>query len=298
MIARQALLQAISMTTGASHYVVQFECDECVSVPCKLILNPPVPSVGDECCVEWSGEEYTAKVLVMGDEQQARNAECEYLKALDHTSESEHQPPAKKWRLLKNEKPTASKPKNKSAQKKTKSVATKAKKGKNTDFVLDLGSPAKNQGSEKDLHVSQSKKHQAGEAQTSEEQDGEAQTNEEQGGQAQTSEEQAGEAQTSEKQAGDAQTREEQGGEAQTSEEQSGQAQMSEKQAGEAQTSEEQDGQAQIREEQGGQAQTNKEQGCQAQTTKVQARQPQRREQPKLDGNSLPPNLFPGTHYQ
>ena len=118
-----ARLQATSETTGASHYVVKFECDECVSVvPRKLILIPPVLSVGDECRVEWSGEEYTAKVLAIGDEQQARNAECEYLKALDHISESEHQPPAKKPHLLKKKKPSASKPKNKSVQKKTKNL--------------------------------------------------------------------------------------------------------------------------------------------------------------------------------
>ena len=133
-------------------------------------------------------------MLAMGDEQQARNAECEYLKALDHISESEHQPPAKKSRLLKKKKPTISKPKNKFVQKKTKSVATKAKKGKKSDFILDLGSPAKNQRSEKDLHAPQSKKHQTDEAQMSEEQGGQAQISEQHIGEAQTSEEKAGQA--------------------------------------------------------------------------------------------------------
>ena len=59
--------------------------------PTQTSSGPPVLSVGDECRVEWSGDEYTAKILEMGDE---------YLKALSHSSESE-QPPAKKLRLLK-----------------------------------------------------------------------------------------------------------------------------------------------------------------------------------------------------
>ena len=123
---------------------MQFECDECVGVvPRKRLLDPPVPSVGDECRVEWNGDEYTAKVLAMGDEQQARNGECEYLKTLDHDPESEHQPPAKKRRLLKKKKTSATNPKNKSGQNKSKPVAAKAKKSKQTDFVLDLGSPTK-----------------------------------------------------------------------------------------------------------------------------------------------------------
>ena len=186
MTDRQALLQAILMTMGASHYVVQFECDEYISiVPCRLLLDPPVPSVGDKCRVEWSGDEYTAKILAMGDEQQARNTESEYLKALSHSSESEHQPPAKKPCLLKKKKTAASKPKNKSGQKNSKSNAAKAKKGKDIDFVLDLGSPAKkekddnqqknnqselgdqaNQRNERELP--QSKKQQTGLAQRSE----------------------------------------------------------------------------------------------------------------------------------
>ena len=131
MAVRQALLEAISKTTGASHYVVQFEVDQCISVvPRKLLLDPPVPSVGDECRVEWSGDEYTAKILAMGDERQVRKAECEYLKALSHSSESEHhQPPAKKPRFLKKT-ATSLKPKNNS-----KPVAAKAKKGKNIDLL-------------------------------------------------------------------------------------------------------------------------------------------------------------------
>ena len=50
--------------------MVQFECDECISViPHKFILYPPEPLVGDKCHVEWNGEE--------GDDQQARKAEIE-----------------------------------------------------------------------------------------------------------------------------------------------------------------------------------------------------------------------------
>ena len=37
-------------------------------VPHKFLLDPPELSVGDECLVEWSSEEYTAKVLEMGDD--------------------------------------------------------------------------------------------------------------------------------------------------------------------------------------------------------------------------------------
>ena len=131
--------------------MIQFKCDKCVSVvPQKRLLHPPVPSVGDECHVEWNGDDYTAKVLAMGDEQQARKAECEYLKTLNQDSESEHQPPAKKPRLLKKKKTTATNPKNKSGQRKSKPVAAKAKKSKNTDFVLDLGSSAKEVKDSKD----------------------------------------------------------------------------------------------------------------------------------------------------
>ena len=80
--------------------MVQFECDECISVVlCKLILDPPEPSVGDECQVEWSGEEYTAKVLAKGDDQQVRNAEAELLKGLSQDFESDDKPPTKKSRL-------------------------------------------------------------------------------------------------------------------------------------------------------------------------------------------------------
>ena len=82
------------------------------------------------------------------------------------------------------------------------------------------------------------------------------------------------------------------------SEEHAGEAQTSEEHAGEEQTSEEEGGQAQTSKKQDSQSQTREEQDSQSQATKMQARQPQRREQPKLDGNNLPPNLFPGTHYQ
>ena len=92
--------------------------------------------------VEWSGDEYTAKVLVMGDDQQAWKAEVELLKCINQDCESDDQPPAKKPRLLKRltKKTAASKPKNKSKQKISQ---PKAKRGKKDDFSLDLGSPAK-----------------------------------------------------------------------------------------------------------------------------------------------------------
>ena len=102
--------------------MVQFECDECISVvPRKFLLDPPEPSVGDECLVEWSSKEYTAKVLAMGDDQQARKAEAELLKGLSQDCESDDKPPAKKPHLLKRltKKTAVSKPKNKSRQKKS-----------------------------------------------------------------------------------------------------------------------------------------------------------------------------------
>ena len=110
--------QAILKLTGVSHYVVQFECI-CV-VSSKLILDFPEPSVGDECQVEWSDKEYMAKVLVEGDDQQARKAEAELLKGLSQDYESDDKPPAKKPRLLKclTKKTAVSKPKNKFRQKK------------------------------------------------------------------------------------------------------------------------------------------------------------------------------------
>jgi hypothetical protein len=63
LTARQAVLKL----TGVSHYVVKFECDKCIRViPRKFLLDP---LVGDECRVEWSGEEYAAKILAVGDDQ-------------------------------------------------------------------------------------------------------------------------------------------------------------------------------------------------------------------------------------
>ena len=156
LTARQAVLKL----TGVSHYVVKFECDECISViPRKFLLDPPEPLVGDECRVEWSGEEYAAKILAMGDDQQARKAEIELLKALNQGSDTDNQPPAKKPRLLKSlKKKTASvKPKKKTREK---SSQPKAKKGKVPDFSLDLGSPAKtdnNQQSKQQADQPQSK---------------------------------------------------------------------------------------------------------------------------------------------
>ena len=88
-------------------------------IPRKFLLDLPEPLVGYECLVEWSGEEYTATILVMGDEQEARKAENELLKALDQASDSGNQPPAKKPRLFKKltKKTTVIMPRNKPRQK-------------------------------------------------------------------------------------------------------------------------------------------------------------------------------------
>ena len=76
---KELIRQAILTLTGVSHYVVRFKCDECISdIPRKFLLDPPEPSVGDECLVEWSGEEYNATVLAMGDEQEAKKLKTSY----------------------------------------------------------------------------------------------------------------------------------------------------------------------------------------------------------------------------
>lgn len=141
MTARQAIIK----TAQPSHYLVQFEIDECVSiVQRKHLLEPPIPSVGEACRVEWSGEEYTAKLLAMGSEVTVRKAEEEYLTSIDPFNEEENEPLKKKRRLL----PKLTKQKkagNKTAKAKAATGRKKVQKRqtKSVDFVLDLGSPVK-----------------------------------------------------------------------------------------------------------------------------------------------------------
>lgn len=99
MTARQAILQS----AGPSHCVVQFDCDECAAT--VEVVRPPVPVVGRECWVNWNGEDYSAKVLAMGDSATAKQAKAEILRKLDDqtgkssNSEEECSPPPMKRRL-------------------------------------------------------------------------------------------------------------------------------------------------------------------------------------------------------
>ena len=109
----------------------------------------PVPSVGDECRVDWNGVEYTAKGLAVGDKVTVKKAEKDLLKSMDNPNQSdeENQPPNKKRRLLKDKKASdkaSQKKKDAAGHKKALKGQNKAeKKGKAADFVLELGSPPK-----------------------------------------------------------------------------------------------------------------------------------------------------------
>ena len=104
---RQFVRQLKSSTTPSSHYLVKFECDECISIiKHKNILEPPLPRVGDECRVDWNGVEYAAKVLVVGDKATVKRAEDDLLKSMDGSSEAdeENRPPKKKMCLTRKRK--------------------------------------------------------------------------------------------------------------------------------------------------------------------------------------------------
>ena len=86
MTTRESIIQAIHLTTTPSHYVMQFDCDECVCVLTrKQLLAPSVPSVGSEATVLWNGVEYSAKILAMGDSASAYKAERAILLSMDNT---------------------------------------------------------------------------------------------------------------------------------------------------------------------------------------------------------------------
>ena len=134
MTARQAILK----TAQPSHYLVLFEIDECVSIiQRKHLLDPPIPSIGDVCRVQWSGEEYSSKLLAMGDEAAVKKAEVDYLTALD---DAENNEPARK-----KPKPATKTTKSKATSGKTPNRRKNIERGqkKATDFVLCIGSPAK-----------------------------------------------------------------------------------------------------------------------------------------------------------
>ena len=141
---RQSVKQLKSSTTPSSHYLVKFECDECISIiKHKNILEPPLPLVGDKCWVDWNGGEYAAKVLVVGDEVTVKRAEKDLLKSIDGSSEAdkENRSPKKKCVPQRKRRKAGGKAgqkqqKDKKGQKKGKNTQSKMK-----DFKLDLGSP-------------------------------------------------------------------------------------------------------------------------------------------------------------
>ena len=88
--------QAILKTAQLSQYLVQFEIDECVSIiQHKHLLDPPIPSIGDVCSVQWSGEEYCTNHMAMGDEATVKKAQVDSLTSLDD-AETENNKPARK----------------------------------------------------------------------------------------------------------------------------------------------------------------------------------------------------------
>ena len=140
---RQSVKQLKSSIAPSSHYLVKFECDECISViKHKNILKPPLPLVGDECWVDWNGVEYAAKVLVVGNEATVKRAEKDLLKSMDGSSEAdeENRPPKRKMRLTKEKKAGGKagqkQQKGQKGQKKGKKTQSKTK-----NFELDLVSP-------------------------------------------------------------------------------------------------------------------------------------------------------------
>ena len=103
MTPRQAVLQSF----GPSHYVVQFDCDECIStISRKQLVRPPQPHLGEQCWVNWNGEDYSAKVIAMSDLATVKKAEADILLHVDEDAEvsqegaaNYHSPPKKKRRF-------------------------------------------------------------------------------------------------------------------------------------------------------------------------------------------------------
>ena len=125
MTDRQAVLKAIQESAGPSHYLVQFDCDECISIITrKQLLRPSVPVVNGECWVNWNGEEYSAKVLAVGDQAAMKQTEADILNHLhpsDQQSSDEEEtapPPKKRWLGLKMKRQGAKKEKSKQSKKK------------------------------------------------------------------------------------------------------------------------------------------------------------------------------------
>lgn len=81
MTSRQTILQS----AGPSHYIVQFDCDECIAtITHKQLVRPPLPLLRDQYWINWNGEDYLAKILAMGDLATAKKAKAEILQDLDN----------------------------------------------------------------------------------------------------------------------------------------------------------------------------------------------------------------------
>ena len=146
MTDRLTILKVIQESAGPSHYLVQFDCDECISIITrKQLLRPSVAVVNGECWINWNGEEYSAKVLAVGDQAAMKQAEADilnHLHANDQQSSDEREtaPPPKRRRLgLKTKRQGAKKEKSKQSKRKQ----TRQAKQKSSTFQLEIGSPAK-----------------------------------------------------------------------------------------------------------------------------------------------------------
>ena len=86
--------------SGASHFLVKFEVDECLCVVTrKVVVDPDLLNVGDGCQVKWNGSELlTATVIDKGDKASMEKAEEEHLASLYEKEEAttELPPPPKK----------------------------------------------------------------------------------------------------------------------------------------------------------------------------------------------------------
>lgn len=86
MTARQTILRS----AGPSHDVVQFDCDECIAtITHKQLVRPPLPLLRDQYWMNRNGEDYSAKILVIGDLATAKKAKAEILQDLDNHTDDE-----------------------------------------------------------------------------------------------------------------------------------------------------------------------------------------------------------------
>lgn len=86
--------------SGASHFLVKFDLDECLCVVTKkVVVDAERINVGDTCQVKWNGSELlTATVIAKGDKTSMNKAEEEHLTSMYEKEEAtaELPPPPKK----------------------------------------------------------------------------------------------------------------------------------------------------------------------------------------------------------